>query len=65
MFPPLISRSVDPVCFNISPLYQIISSHQFHQLDYYIPHLQRELCKHNVRDPESTGLRKNISRAPY
>ena len=26
MFPPLISRSVDPVCSNISPLYQIISS---------------------------------------
>ena len=28
----LISRSVDPVCFTISPLYQITSSHQFHQL---------------------------------
>ena len=36
MFLPLVSRSVDPVCFNISPLYQIISSHQFHQLRYYI-----------------------------
>ena len=65
MFLPLVSRSVDPVCFNISPLYQIISSHQFHQLSYYIPHLKRELCKHHVRDPESTRLRKNISRAPH
>ena len=27
MFLLLVSRSVDPVCFNISPLYQIISSH--------------------------------------
>ena len=35
MFLPLVSRAVDPVCFNISPLYQIISSHQFHQLSYY------------------------------
>ena len=32
MFLPLVSRSVDPVCFNITPLYQIISSYQFHQL---------------------------------
>ena len=31
-----MSRSVDPVCFHISPLYQIISSHQFHQLSYYL-----------------------------
>ena len=58
MFLPLVSRSVDPVCINISPLYQIISSHQFHQLSYYIPHFKRELCKHHVRDPESTRLRK-------
>ena len=58
MFLPLVSRSVDPVCFIISPLYQIISSHQFQQLRYYIPHLKRELCKHHVRDPESTRLRK-------
>ena len=57
MFLPLISRSVDPVCFNISPLYQIISSHQFHQLSYYIPHFKRELCKDHVRDPEVTRLR--------
>ena len=54
----VVFRSVDPVCFNISPLYQIISSHQFHQLSYYIPHFKRELCKHHVRDPESTRLRK-------
>ena len=27
MFLPLVSRSVDPVCFNISLLYQIISSY--------------------------------------
>ena len=59
MFLPLVSRSVDPVCFNISPLYQIISSHPFHQLSYYIPYFKRELCKHHVRDPESTRLRKN------
>ena len=58
MFLPLVSRSVDPVYFNISPLYQIISSHQFHQLSYYIPHLKRELCERHVRDPESTRLRK-------
>ena len=62
MFLPLISRSVDPVCFNIglSPLYQIISSHQFHQLSYYPPFQTRirGLCKHHVRDPESTRLRK-------
>ena len=58
MFLPLVSRYVDPVCFNISPLYQIISSHHFHQLSYYIPHLKRELCKHHVPDPESTKLRK-------
>ena len=56
--PPLVSRSVDPVCFNISPLYQIIYSHQFYQLSYYIPHFKQELCKHHVRDPESTRLRK-------
>ena len=61
MFLTLVSRSVDPVCFNISPLYQTISSHQFHQLSYYIPHFKRELCKHHVRDPESTRLRKNPS----
>ena len=54
----LVSRSVDPVCFNISPLYQIITSHQFQQLSYYIPHFKRELCEHHVRDPESTRLRK-------
>ena len=64
MFLPLISRSVDPVCFNISPLYQNISSHQYHQLSYYIPHFKRELCKHHVRDPKSTRLRKSISWAP-
>ena len=58
---PLVSRSVDPVCFNIPPLYQIITSHQFQQLSYYIPHFKRELCEHHVRDPESTRLRKNIS----
>ena len=58
MFLPLVPRYVDPVCFNISPLYQIISSHQFHQLSYYIPHLKQELCKHHVHDPESTRLRK-------
>ena len=58
MFLPLVSRSVDSVCFNMSPLYQIISSHQFQQLSYYIPHCKRELCKHHVRDPESTRLRK-------
>ena len=52
---PLVSRSVDLVCFNISPLYQIISSHQFYQLSYYIPHFKRDLCReHHVRDPEST-----------
>ena len=44
MFLPLISRSVNPVCFNISPLYQIISLHQLHQLSYYRPHFKRELC---------------------
>ena len=33
MLLPVVSCSVDPVCFNISPYYQIISSHQFHQLD--------------------------------
>ena len=54
MFLPLISRYVDPVRFNISPLYQIISSHHFHQLSYYIPHFKRELFKHHVRDPESS-----------
>ena len=59
MFLPLVSRSVDHVYFNISPLYQIISSHQFHQLSYYIPHFKLELCKHHVRDSESTMLRKN------
>ena len=37
MFLPLVSRSVDPVCFNISPLYHTISSHQFHQLLLYPP----------------------------
>ena len=58
MFLPLVSRSVDPVRFNISFLYQIITSHQFHQLSYYIPHFKRELCKHHVRDPESTRLRE-------
>ena len=41
-----------------SLLYQIISSHQFHQLSYYILHFKRELCKHHVRDSESTRLRK-------
>ena len=60
MFLPLVSRSVDPVCFTISPLYQIISSHQFHQLSYYIPHLKQELCKHHVRDPENTRLKKTF-----
>ena len=55
---PLVSRSVDSVCFNMSPLYQIISSHQFQQLSYYIPHCKRELCNYHVRDPESTRLRK-------
>ena len=49
MFLPLVSRSVDPVCFNISSLYHIISSHQFHQLSYYIPHFKREICKHHVQ----------------
>ena len=57
MFLPLVSRSVVPVCFNISPLYEIISSHQFEQLSYYIPHFKRELGKHHVRDPESTRLK--------
>ena len=42
-------------------VYQIISSHQFHQLSYYIPHFKRELCKHHVRDPESTRIRKKTS----
>ena len=52
---PLVSRSVDLVYFNISPLYQIISSHQFYQLSYYIPHFKRDLCReHHVRDPESS-----------
>ena len=55
---PLVSRSVDPVCFSISPLYQIISSHQFHQPSYYIYYFKQVLCKHHVRDPESTSLRK-------
>ena len=64
MFLHLVSRSVDPVCFNISPLYQIIFSHQFHQLSYYIPHSKRELCRHHVRDPESTRLRKKTSPEP-
>ena len=59
MFLPLVSRAVDPVCFHISPLYQIISLQQFHQLSYYTI-FKRELCKHHVRDPEST-----ISWAPH
>ena len=61
MFLPLVSRSVVPVCFNISPLYQIIiSSHQFHQLSYYISPISNENYKHHegLRDPESTRLRK-------
>ena len=61
MFLPLVFRSVNPVCLNISPLYQIISPHQFHQLSNYIPHFKRELCKHHVRDPESTRLRQQTS----
>ena len=60
MFLSLVSRSVDPVCFNISPLYQIISLHQFHQLSYYIPHFERELCKHHVRYPVLTCNTKKI-----
>ena len=65
MFLPLMSRSADPVCFNISPLYQIISSHQFHQLSYYITHFKRELSKHHVRDPKSTRLKKKASPELY
>ena len=65
---PLISRSLDPVCFNISPLYQIISSHQFHQLSYYILHFKQKLCKYHVGSYvtlKAPVSEKCISRAPH
>ena len=60
MFIPLISRSVEAVLCFTSPLYQIISSHQFHQLSYYLSPISNEnyvsiMCIH---DPKSTRLRK-------
>ena len=52
----LVCRSC--LFYHITLKYQIIYSHQFHQLSYYTPHFKRELCKHHVRDHESTRHRK-------
>ena len=60
----LLYENQQYICFNISLLYQFISSHQFHQPSYYISHFKRELCKHHVRDPESTRLRKKHLLSP-
>ena len=55
---------VSKVCF--SPWYLVLSTLFVltyptcirSPLRYYIPHFKRELCRHHVRDPESTRLRK-------
>ena len=65
MFLPLVSRSVEPVCFKISPLYQIISDINFTSLAIICPfQTLRELCKHHVRDPDTVtapGSEKKVS----
>ena len=62
---PLVSHSVDPVCFKISHLHQIISSNKFHQLDYYIPHFTRELCKHHVRAPGQEKISPELDKFDF
>ena len=65
MLLPLVSRSVDPACFNISPLYQIISSHQFHQLTSYLPIPNENYVTITYVTLKAPGSEKNISWAPH